>query len=186
MSRGTDVFFKGSSSGVRKRCVFERLFISAQAEEKCGEYMSLSMEPRAATARDLEGIKAFLRRNGLPDLGVDRWVENFFIIEHQNGSSVGVAGLEVYRESGLLRSVAVDRDLRKEGHGRRLVSVVVEAARSKGLRRLYLLTDDASTYFERLGFQVVDRKDVDEAVKTSLEFTEACPESAIVMRKVIG
>jgi amino-acid N-acetyltransferase len=144
------------------------------------------MEPRAATARDLEEIKAFLRRNGLPDLGVDRWVENFFIIEHQNGSSVGVAGLEVYRESGLLRSVAVDRDLRKEGHGRRLVSVVVEAARSKGLRRLYLLTDDASTYFERLGFQVVDRKDVDEAVKTSLEFTEACPESAIVMRKVIG
>jgi len=144
------------------------------------------MEPRAATARDLEGIKGFLRRNGLPDLGVDGWVENFFIIEHQNGSWVGVAGLEVYGESGLLRSVAVDRDFRKEGHGRRLVSVVVETARSRGLRRLYLLTDDASTYFERLGFQVVDRKDVDEAVKTSLEFTEACPESAIVMRKVIG
>jgi N-acetylglutamate synthase-like GNAT family acetyltransferase len=48
-----------------------------------------------------------------------------------------------------------------------------------------LLTDDASSYFEGRGFQVVDRNDVDEVVKTSLEFTEACPESATVMRKVI-
>jgi N-acetylglutamate synthase-like GNAT family acetyltransferase len=162
-----------------------RLFIGAQAEEKCGEYMSLSMEPRAATAGDLEEIKGFLRRNGLPDLGVDEWVENFFIIEDEDGRWVGVAGLEVYGESGLLRSVAVDWESRKKGHGRKLVSVVVEAARSRGIRRLYLLTDDASSYFEGRGFQVVDRNDVDEVVKTSLEFTEACPESATVMRKVI-
>jgi N-acetylglutamate synthase-like GNAT family acetyltransferase len=144
------------------------------------------MQPRVATAGDLEKVKSFLRENELPDLGVDGWVENFLIIEAENGSWVGVAGLELYGESGLLRSVAVDKGSRREGHGRTLVSAVLASAKSRGLRRLYLLTDDASSYFERLGFQVVDRKDVVEAVKASLEFTEACPESATVMCKVIG
>lgn len=169
-----------------RRKSVRRLFISAQAEEKCDEYMSPPMQPRAATAGDLEKIKGFLKEKGLPDLGVDGWVENFFIIEDEKGSWVGVAGLELYGDSGLLRSVAVDKGSRREGHGRTLVSAVLESAKSRGLRRLYLLTDDASSYFKRLGFQVVDRKDVDELVKTSLEFTEACPESATVMCNVIG
>jgi len=148
--------------------------------------MSQPSQPRAATARDLARIKNFLTKNGLPDLGVDEWVQNFVIIEHGTGGWIGVAGLELYGQSGLLRSVAVDKHFRGRGHGRTLISAVLANARARGLRKVYLLTDDASDYFERLGFQIVDRKDVDEAVKTSLEFTQACPESATVMRKVIG
>jgi N-acetylglutamate synthase-like GNAT family acetyltransferase len=62
---------------------------------------------------------------------------------------------------------------------------IVRNATVKGLKEIYLLTDDASNYFQRLGFQIVDRKDVDDAVKASLEFTEACSESAVAMLKVI-
>jgi amino-acid N-acetyltransferase len=148
--------------------------------------MSQLWQPRAATARDLASIKNFLIENELPDLGVDGWVENFVIIEDRTGNWIGVAGLELYGQSGLLRSVAVDKHFRGRGHGRTLVSAVLANARARGLKRVYLLTDDASDYFERLGFQIVDRRDVDEAVKASLEFTEACPESATVMCKVIG
>ena len=162
-----------------------RLFISVQAEEKCDWSMSLPSGLRAATARDLVKIKNLLTENGLPDIGVDDWVQNFVIIEDGTGSWIGVAGLELYGQSGLLRSVAVDKRFRERGHGRTLISAVLANARARGLRRVYLLTDDASDYFERLGFQIVDRRDVDEAVKASLEFTEACPESATVMRKVI-
>jgi N-acetylglutamate synthase-like GNAT family acetyltransferase len=148
--------------------------------------MSQLGQPRAATARDLASIKNFLIENELPDLGVDGWVENFVIIEDRTGNWIGVAGLELYGQSGFLRSVAVDKHFRGRGHGRTLVSAVLANARARGLKRVYLLTDDASDYFERLGFQIVDRRDVDEAVKASLEFTEACPESATVMCKVIG
>jgi N-acetylglutamate synthase-like GNAT family acetyltransferase len=144
------------------------------------------MQPRVAAARDLERIKGFLRENGLPDLGVDEWVKNFFIIEGENESWIGVAALEVYGESGLLRSLAVDKGSRGEGHGRTLVTSVLTGAKSRGVRRVYLLTDDAGSYFERLGFQVVDRKDVDQAATASLEFTKACPENATVMRKIVG
>jgi N-acetylglutamate synthase-like GNAT family acetyltransferase len=148
--------------------------------------MSPPFQPREGTAGDVGKIKHFLRVNGLPDLGVDEWVQNFLIIEDENGSCVGVAGLELYGQSGLLRSVVVARSFRNKGHGRTLVTTVLADAKSRGLKKIYLLTDDARGYFERLGFQVVDRRDVDDAVKTSLEFTTACPESATVMRKIVG
>ena len=141
---------------------------------------------RPATPRDLPEVKRFLTENGLPDLGVEECVENFVVAEDQTGSWIGIAGLETHGNNGLLRSVAVRKASRGKGVGRALVNAVLADARAKGLRNIYLLTDDATSYFERLGFEIVNRKDVDSAVKTSVEFTEACPDSAIVMRKTIS
>jgi N-acetylglutamate synthase-like GNAT family acetyltransferase len=156
-----------------------------QTEEKCGEGILTSTQPRTATKEDMLRIKEFLRENGLPDLGVDECVENFVIAENETGNLIGVAGVEVYRENALLRSVAVDKQSRARGYGRILVNTILRNARDKGVKTIYLLTQDADNYFQRLGFQIVDRKDVDDAVKSSLEFTEACPESATVMRRTI-
>ncbi len=116
---------------------------------------------------------------------MDGCVENFVIAENESGSWIGVAGVEFYGESGLLRSVAVEEQSRGRGHGRILVNTVLGNARDRGIKMVYLLTEDADNYFEHLGFQIVDRKDVDDVVKTSLEFTDACPECALVMRKAI-
>ena len=63
--------------------------------------------------------------------------------------------------------------------------MVLEKARAKGVSKAYLLTDSASAYFEGLGFQQVDRNEVDEPVKTSIEFVELCSESAVAMRKFL-
>lgn len=161
------------------------LFIEVRNEGKCGVFMTVQARYRAATKSDLQRIKSFLGENGLPELGVDEWVDNFVIAEDQNGSLLGVAGLELYEKSGLLRSVAVAKRFRGQGYGRILIESVTGTAKARGVKRLYLLTDDAGAYFERLGFQVVDRKDVDEAVKVSVEFTEIC-ETAAVMRRVIS
>ena len=156
-----------------------------RTEEKGDVSMTVPARYRAATQSDLQLIKDFLKENELPGLGVDGWVENFVIAEDQDGSLVGVAGLELYDKSGLVRSVAVDKHFRGQGYGRILVEAVVDNARARGLKTLYLLTDDASGYFKRLGFQAIDRKDVDQAVKASVEFTEMC-EGATAMRRVLG
>lgn len=149
------------------------------------EAMLLPVQPRTATAADLVKIKSFLGENGLPDVGVDGCVQDFVIAEDEKGRWVGVAGLESYGESALLRSVAVDERFRGRGHGRILVETVLGNARDRGIKTVYLLTGDAAAYFERLGFRTVDRKDIDDAVKKSSEFTEACCESAVAMRKAI-
>ena len=162
------------------------LFIVMQTDEGCGKVTLAVDQLRSATVGDLPKVKSFLRENGLPDLGVEGCVRNFVIAEDEIGSWIGVAGLETHGHNGLLRSVAVRKHSRGKGVGRALVNAVLADASARGFTNVYLLTDDASDYFERLGFRVVDRKDVDDAVKASVEFTEACPDSAIVMRKTIG
>jgi len=139
---------------------------------------------RHAGQGELAKICRFLEDNGLPTSGVDKCVENFVVAQDRNGSWVGVAGLEVYGKSGLLRSVAVDGRFRGMGQGRALVNAVLGNAKSKGIETVYLLTDNAESYFGGLCFECVDRKDVDETVKASVEFGEMCA-SAVVMRKTL-
>ncbi len=162
------------------------LFIRLRGYRKCDGLKLTPYQLRVAASADLPKVKSFLRGNGLPDLGVDDWIQSFVIAEDRSGNWIGVAGLERYGESGLLRSVAVDSQSRGRGYGGALIDAVLRNARAEGLKKVYLLTDDADEYFERFGFQTVKRQDVDALVKTSREFTEACPESALVMRKVVN
>ena len=54
------------------------------------------------------------------------------------------------------------------------------------MRRLYLVTDGAQGYFgEKLGFETIDRKDVDPAIATTLEYQMARNKGAAWMRKVL-
>ncbi len=147
--------------------------------------MTVQTRYRTATDSDLQRIKRFVKDNGLPELGVDQWVRNFVIAETQDGFLIGVAGLEIYGKSGLLRSVAVDKRHRRQGLGRGLVECIVENAKGRGIASLYLLTEDASAYFKRLGFEIVDRGGIDEAVKASVEFTQICKSATAMHRAII-
>ena len=147
--------------------------------------MMTGIRMRQVTATDLPQISRFLEENGLPTIGVEKFFENFIVALDQNGSWVGTAGLEVYGKNGLLRSVAVDEHFRGMGYGRTLVNTVLASAREKGIEAIYLLTESAEDYFKGLGFEVVNREDMDAAVRVSPEFTE-CRETAPAMRKFIG
>ena len=80
--------------------------------------MSLQAEP--ARPHDLPGALDLLGRSGLPETEVAQRWGHFFVVREDDGRVVGVAGLEVHAEHGLLRSVAVDPDYRGQGaRGRR-------------------------------------------------------------------
>jgi amino-acid N-acetyltransferase len=135
---------------------------------------------RRAVRADQEAVAALLRDLELPTDGVADWLERFWVAEDQ-GRVVGVAGMERYRDTGLLRSVAVAPDWRGTGLGRTLVDHVLEEGRTAGVRDVYLLTTTAEHYFPRLGFVCVDRDSVPQGLRASAEFTGACPASAVVM-----
>jgi len=118
----------------------------------------------------------------LPTVGIEDCLENFLIAIDEKGSWIGVAGYEMYGQSALLRSVAVDKASRNLGHGRLLVEGVLAHARKQGVRIVYLLTETAERYFSRLGFVPVGRDQIEAAVKNSPEFTE-CRSRARTMRK---
>ena len=133
-----------------------------------------------AGAADLPDILALLARSRLPPDGLARHVAST-IVARDRGRIVGSAAVELYGRVGLLRSVAVDEALRGRGLGIRLTAAAVDLARARGLRIVYLLTETAGGFFPRFGFRPVSRGDVDPAVLQSVEFTTACPTSALVM-----
>jgi amino-acid N-acetyltransferase len=134
-----------------------------------------------ATPDDLSSVLALLRRCELLETGVAEAFP-YFVVARSDAATVGCAGLEVYADVGLLRSVAVEPSARRSGLGKALVRGVVAAAGELGLRDLFLLTTTAPEFFERVGFNRVPRGEVPATVAGSWEFRVGCPQNAQMMR----
>ena len=143
------------------------------------------VEFRGALPGALPEVLALLRKAELPSAGVAETFSDFFVAE-QEGGLIGAAGLEIYGPSALLRSVVVEDEWRGSGVGRTLIDLALEAAKTRGIEDVFLLTTTAEHYFPRFGFRCVSREAVSEKVKASAEFQGACPASAVVMRKMLA
>lgn len=135
-----------------------------------------------ATAADLPAVCALLDAQQLPIDGVAAHVDTMLVARH-SGAIVGAAALEPYRDEGLLRSVVVNPAHQGSGLGSRLTGAALDLAAALGIRDVFLLTTTAEGYFPRFGFERIDRAAVPESVQSSVEFTSACPASAVVMRR---
>ena len=136
----------------------------------------------AAHERDLPAVRELLTRQHLPLDGVDDHVGTM-VVARNGGRVLGAAAVELYADGGLLRSLVVDPSVRGQRLGQRLTEAALELARSRGTTTVFLLTTTAEEYFPRFGFERISRADVPGSVQASVEFTSACPQSAIVMRK---
>jgi amino-acid N-acetyltransferase len=142
------------------------------------ETMTITIAPADAT--DTPAILALLERNGLPRDGFPDQARTA-LAARAGASVVGSAALELYGMAALLRSVAVDASLRGQGLGQQLTRAALELARQHGVKTVYLLTETAGDFFPRFGFRPIERSTVDPAVQQSVEFTSACPVSALVL-----
>lgn len=141
---------------------------------------------RAATMNDRHSIELLLQSHGLPVAGVAEMLVNDptqFTVAYADDQLVATAAVEACGEHALLRSVAVADTWRKRGLGRALVEHVVAEATARGIDGLYLLTLTAEQYFPRFGFARVERSAVPPSVAHTVEFTSACPASAVTMHK---
>ena len=111
---------------------------------------------------------------------------HYFVVHEDDGRVVGVAGLELHGEDGLLRSVAVNSDYRRQGLGASLVEAALERAARLELGTVFLLTTDAKDYFARLGFTECPRDQAPAAIQESWEFITGCPSSAIFMKRAVA
>ena len=133
-----------------------------------------------AHAADLPDVLALLERSRLPSDGLAAHVASTLVAKDR-GRIVGSAALELHGRVGLLRSVAVAPSQRGRGLGERLTHDRIAWARDNNLRALYLLTTTAADYFAVLGFCTLDRREAPHEIRTSREFSDACPQSAVFM-----
>jgi amino-acid N-acetyltransferase len=135
---------------------------------------------RAANPDDWTAVRTHLERARLPLHGAHDHLERF-TLAFDCEQLLGTAGLEVYGNTALLRSVAVNEEARGTGIGAKLVRHSLELARGLGVADVVLLTETAADYFPRFGFRIIARADAPDAVNASLEFRGACPDSATTM-----
>ena len=133
-----------------------------------------------AMPKDLAAIFELLEASKLPTAGDKDHMQNF-VLELENNTLLGCAGLEIYGDAGLLRSVAVNLNQRSNGIGSRLVKNILENAKNHQLSSISLLTETAEDYFRRFGFQYVTRAEIPESLNASLELCGVCPDTAMVM-----
>lgn len=152
--------------------------MSPGSERPAAAAAALTIEP--ASREDAGSIHALLREARLPVEGIPEGLDGF-LLAFTGGSPVGVVGLVRYGSAGLLRSLAVEPGCRRHGVGRALCERLIEEARAAGVRDLYLLTEGAAEYFERLGFVRVGRDSAPDAIVKSREFGYLCPETADLM-----
>ncbi|MHA1935246.1 MAG: arsenic resistance N-acetyltransferase ArsN2 [Candidatus Thorarchaeota archaeon] len=142
-----------------------------------------------ASKSDFPAIVALLQDTDLPPDGIEPHLDNFLVIRNSEQGAeqaflMGCAGLEVYGNTALLRSVAVHPDSQGIGLGTRLVKHITQIASDRGIIKLFLLTDTAEDYFKKLGFSLVSRDMIPEDVKQSIEFTTLCTESPSMMKEI--
>jgi UDP-N-acetylmuramate: L-alanyl-gamma-D-glutamyl-meso-diaminopimelate ligase len=131
-------------------------------------------------------ISNLLDRVGIAHPVLDQFWPSYLVIpgEDPDGPLVGCVAVEVMDQVALLRMLAVVPERRGEGLGYLLVDAATDRARSQGVGTLYLVTDGAQGYFgEKLGFSVVDRKEVAPSVATTAEYLLARSKTATWMRK---
>ena len=137
-----------------------------------------------ASPRDIESIHRLLVRSNLPLDGFNDHI-GATVVARKSADPRGVVGnatLELYGSYALLRSVAVDERERGQGLGQTVTGAALDIARERGVRAVYLLTETAGGFFPRFGFRPVERDDIPAEVRRSVEFTTACPTSALAMK----
>jgi len=140
---------------------------------------------RRAEQADAAAIHLLLAENKLPTKDLSDGLLTHFLVATDEKGLAGVIGAEVYGEHALLRSLCTRSDLRQRGIGSALLKGLLQELISKGVRRIFLLTENAEGFFARHGFSRTERKSVPAEIAATEQFRLLCPASAVCMAGVI-
>jgi amino-acid N-acetyltransferase len=94
---------------------------------------------------------------------------------------IAAGGLEVRGADALLRSIVVAPASRGQGLAKRIMDALIEDARRRRLRSIWMLTTTASDFFPRWGFRPAERMSAPPGIAASAEFASLCPDTAVCL-----
>jgi amino-acid N-acetyltransferase len=106
---------------------------------------------RRGRSSDIPAFAQLIIAGDLPPLFIQEFVEGFVAVEHE-GEIIGCGGLEIYGDSGVIRSIVVDERGRAQNIAQEMTGLLVADARAAGISDLYLFTMHAHNFWLRLGF----------------------------------
>ncbi len=126
---------------------------------------------------DLDQLENLLRSNQLSAQDCAEQAQNFYGVFDED-KLVAAGGLESAVNFALLRSVVVHEQYRGQGLAKSISDFLIKLADSEGREAVYLLTETAEAYFEKLGFSRIARAEAPIAIRQTLQFTSLCPDTA--------
>jgi amino-acid N-acetyltransferase len=137
----------------------------------------------AVSETDRQDAINLLQQHGLPVSDIDD--DKLLYLLEDGDKIIGTAGLEIFEDCALLRSVSVIKEEQGKGYGKVINDQIEKYVKESGINCLYLLTTTAKDFFDKQGYCVIKREESPEALKQTAEFTSLCPASAVVMKKRI-
>lgn len=131
-------------------------------------------------ADDVVRLESLLLQNQLPTQDCVAQAGHFYGLYREH-ELVAAGGLEPAGRFALLRSVVVHNTCRSQGMGAMMTEFLLQQAATQGYEALYLLTENAGTYFLKFGFTLVTRDQVPEEIAATQQFSTLCPGSASCM-----
>ena len=145
----------------------------------------MSTEIGSTLPGDREAVIQLLQQAGLPTDDVSSELVATFLAARESNAAdiVGIVGVQPFGNFGLLRSLVVLPALRGAGLGHRLLRAAEQSARDAGVSELWLLTIDADSFFSSHGYNAQGREDAPSVIQSTREFSELCPDDAVLMNK---
>ncbi|HMW26385.1 MAG TPA: arsenic resistance N-acetyltransferase ArsN2 [Ferruginibacter sp.] len=109
--------------------------------------------------------------------------ETLLYLLQDEDQAVGTAGLDIFEDCALLRSISVVPGIRGKGYGKLLNEQIESFAKDSGISCLYLITHTAKDFFDRQGYCVISRDEAPEPIRQTDQFSSLCPSTAVVMKK---
>ncbi len=136
---------------------------------------------RISTNKDLPQIIKLISDSNLPIVDLIEG-KQLFVVAEVSAQIIACAGLEIHKENGLFRSLAVSPSYRNMKIGKDIFTKIIALSRKNQIKQLYLLTTTADLYFRRGGWKEIDRTEVPDKIRSTSEFSSVCPSTAMCMK----
>ncbi|MBU1487805.1 N-acetyltransferase [bacterium] len=128
------------------------------------------MKIRKATVLDVKAIQglinSYAKEGKMLSRSLSELFENVrdFSVAEKEGEIIGCCALHsVWEDLAEVKSLAVVRNQRGQGIGRRLLRAALKEAGSLGITRIFVLTYEPD-FFKRQGFKVIDKSELPHKV----------------------
>jgi amino-acid N-acetyltransferase len=135
----------------------------------------------AVTGAERQTAITMLQAHSLPTSDIDEDKLLYILLDGEK--PIGTAGLEIFDDCALVRSVSVIKESQGKGYGKIINDEIEKFAKESGINCMYLLTTTAKDFFDKQGYCSIKREETPEAIQQTAEFTSLCPSSAVVMKK---
>jgi protein-tyrosine-phosphatase/N-acetylglutamate synthase-like GNAT family acetyltransferase len=151
----------------------------APEEGRLKSMAQLLISPRPS----FEAAVHLLRQASLPTQDLTPAHCEHFFFAGPASQPTGLVGLEFFDDVALLRSLVVAPERRGTGEGAALLRHAEQAARTRGVREIYLLTTTAEAFFVKHGYEHASRDAAPMSIRATAEFAGICPASSAFMKR---